>query len=385
MPKVNSQIAFFQSTLNQESSSYQRSVGLTALISASLDKKCELIDFGLAYSGRPLSHNKIGALIQKIFSKFAVTHRIKKYVKSHEFEAIFTVFHGIAIMNWLKRECKKRKITLVCDFCEWVVKEQFKLKGLSHGYIVNNYAMTKWIDSETNVIGISSFLVNYFTSKGATSLRVPDLFDSTLYKYCSVQKNNKCVLLFVGNKTRKDSSDRFVEALHSLPSEHQKRVHAIMIGCAFKNNVNSNVNERFLSDLLESKTLTLIDYLPYKEFEKLYEKCAFSCFFYYRDERNAKALFPTKLLDAFKHSRPIITNLANDIGLYVFDSQNGLISSSNDVEDIKVSLIRAVETSFLNLEQMSVSAFRSAKEYFDINAYKESFITFYCSCAREDN
>lgn len=374
---MKNEIVYFVCSFNKESSSFKRAVGNSELITNVLNKPCEIIDFGFSYLTKKRLYSILPKIIKKINVRLFCKHRVKKFLKTNQPTHIFTVFLGISTMKWLKKYCKKAKIFLICDFCEWVIKDQFKLKGLSYGYIKNNFAITKWVDKESNVIAISSYLNNYFSKeKGANSVCIPNLINFQNFKYRNVNiSDNKLKLIFLGNPTRKDFSDRIIDALYELPNTAKEKVHIYMLGINPKKRVNSQINIKKMNELAKKDNITILKHVPYQEVLRIYDNTQFSIFFYSTEDRNAKALFPTKLLDAFINSRPVICNLATDIGLYAKDNYNSLIAKDSSIESIKDILIKASKLSGKEKYQLSINAFESAK-MFDVNNFKSEFSLF---------
>ena len=374
---MKNEIVYFVCSSNKESSSFKRVVGNSELITDVLNKQCEIIDFGFSYINKKRVYNIFPKIIKKINVRLFCKHRVKKFLKTNQPTHIFTVFLGISTMKWLKKYCKKAKIFLICDFCEWVIKDQFKLRGLSYGYIKNNFAITKWVDKESNVIAISSYLNNYFSKeKGANSVCIPNLISFQNFKYKSVNiSDNKLKLIFLGNSTRKDFSDKIIDAFYELPNAIKEKIHIYMLGINPKKRVNSKINIKKLKELKEKDNITILRHVPYQEVLRIYDNTQFSIFFYNAEDRNAKALFPTKLLDAFINSRPVICNLATDIGLYAKDNYNSLIAKDSSIKSIKNILIKASKLNGEEKYQLSINAFESAR-MFDVNNFKSEFSLF---------
>lgn len=368
---MENSVVFFACTSNQESSSFSRLKSLNDLANQTLGVESKIVNFGLNKSRMP-------STLKKINNTVFCLKRVKKFLKHNNPKLIFTVFMGIRVMKWLKKYCHQKNIVLVCDFCEWVIKDQFKFGGLSYGYIKNNYAITKWVNKDSNTIAISSYLNNHFLfDKKCNSIRVPNLIYKKDYSFkpTSTKENERKQLIFIGNSSRKDFSDRIIDALYNLPSNLQEKICIHMIGINLKKRVNAKINKTKMNELIKKGSLTVKNQIPYQKVVELYDRTLFSLFFYESDDRNAKALFPTKLLDAFKNSKPVICNLATDIGMYVQDGYNGLIAKDNSEESIEYVLKRVISLDSKKINELSKNAFETI-QVFDVKEYINDFKSF---------
>lgn len=357
------------------SSSYARIRGLKRIIDPSLKCDCEIIDFGIEYKNGQKSNNKIISLFQIFWTRVANEHRLKKFIKTHEkADVIFTHFLMVGSMKWLKKYCERNRIPLVCDYCEWNSAKEKRMGIFSTSLRRNIYSITKWMDPSLNAIGISKYFTNYFASKNINTIRIPNLLDTDSYSLRTKEPTSDLNLLFVGNRARKDFLSLLVDAIAGMKEEEKKRIHLVVIGSDTSSKSISPVNQKNLKAI--RSCLTIYDKLPYREFEKLYDDCDFSFFIYSETLQYAKALFPTKLSDSFIHSRPVMSNIVNDIGLYLTNKENSIIIAHDTVEDVQKALRDALALTIEEKKQMQVRAFEDGKRFFDYKDYIEPFTIF---------
>ena len=94
------------------------------------------------------------------------------------------------------------------------------------------------------------------------------------------------------------------------------------------------------------------------------------------NRESSNAGFPTKLAESMAVATPIFANLTGDIGLYVKNGINGLVSASDSQQDVVKTLRRALKMQADELEAMRISARKTALQAFDYRAYKQNLNEF---------
>ena len=368
---------YFLRARGHDYSNYARAKGIVKLIMLDFSD-CVLVDFGVEYHGHSLSKNKVVAFFQLAFSQILNKARVKKWMKrtSANPDIIFSTFMAKSTMKYLKKYCAKKSIPLVCDYTEWNTADEKRLGRFSRSLRACQYAITKWMDPSLNAVGISTYFTNYFSGKNINCIRLPNMLDCEKLTYMDndSSKDRQLELLFVGNKNRIDFVNVLIDALASLTNDELSRVHTTIIGSDLSPKSKSPVNVKNLQKV--SKNLSVFDRKPYSEFEKFYYRSDFSIFLLSTKLLYAKALFPTKMTDAFAHSRPVMSNLTTDLPLYLADGENSLICKGDDASALAETIRRGLKLTKTEKEKMNESAFKTICSQFDYHCFREPFVSF---------
>ncbi len=95
----------------------------------------------------------------------------------------------------------------------------------------------------------------------------------------------------------------------------------------------------------------------------------FTIMFRDHNERYSKAGFPTKFTESMATGTPMILNLSSDIGKYVKDGREVIISSDHSEKEILKSLLRAVKLTNDEKLKMKIAARSCAENNLDCRLY----------------
>lgn len=318
----------------------------------------------LSYRGK--SNNLLCKIRDRLLFKF----RVKKYVNNsiNDYKAILFVSIPLSLINFLKKVCHKNKIILIHDSVEWYSPSEFVLGIFSPFYIEKNLLNQRYIDSSVRVIGISSFLSDYFNSKGCITTRIPFICDTDVKNLKS--NNSKISFVYAGQMGNKDHLNTFLEAVSCLDKTLQERITIDIFGPTFKEmKSNRQINEELYNKILNLNIHGRVDRNVIMEY---LSTANFTILFRNSSERYSKAGFPTKVVESLCMNTPVLCNLSSDLGMYLIDGVNSIISKSERSEDILDCLVRILTMSESELLEMQCKARELACTKFDYRLFKKN-------------
>ncbi|PKG57396.1 glycosyltransferase [Shewanella sp. GutDb-MelDb] len=276
----------------------------------------------------------------------------------------------IRLIPW----CKKHNIPLIFDAVEWYEASN-KIKGLLSPYHWNIELAMHYLSIKTkNIIAISSYLENYYSSNGCNTVRIPPSLDTEVILpresiSCSPIKN----LGYTGTPGHKDLLDNVLDVLLDIDIN----------GDNFKLHIAGITEAQLLNfPALSSRNLDKIP-LCCKCYGIVLQPVALQLIkdvdfsILLRPNRKfTNAGFPTKLVESLAVGTPVICNYTSDISRYITDNVNGLVCHDESYSSIKQAFSRLVDFDSDVLNAMSKNAATSAKEHFDINCYKDQLQEF---------
>ena len=170
----------------------------------------------------------------------------------------------------------------------------------------------------------------------------------------------------------KYSSHNLIKAFNLLGEQYKNLWQLHIIGVTEQQLIaNCQVEETDIKSLGES--LEICGRLPHDEAIEWVRKSDFTLLLRDADLRYAKAGFPTKIVESLSCATPPVCNISSDLGEYLEDGYNAIISDSHKPEDLKKALIKAINCTEEQKTQMRASARKTAEENFDYKKYAEDF------------
>ena len=308
----------------------------------------------------------------RVLSRLLWYSRMKRQMKELEKNSIDAIIVGNLerkSLVFLKRWSIKRKVFFIYDADEWYDPRQFKHGEKAIGYRMNNDLITKFIDKETRVIAISSFLNNYFTSRGIKSVNIPVIFNQSEVQYMAKKPSDGLVLQYAGSPGKKDSLDMVFYGLNLLNDEELHKIHFRLIG----------VTESQAKALMD-ESIVFERLLPYMSFygrkpmsfvRTMMETADFNILLRNDDYRNVRAGFSTKVVEGVTYSTPFIMNLTSDLGLYFTDGIDCIEVKEFSPESIKDAVRRALSLTKQERIHLSLASKTTAVKFFNIDSYEE--------------
>ena len=323
-------------------------------------------DQGVKYIS--LRHCRDGKLT-KLNNYFGFKNRVKSILASRDdIEALYVHAISLNSLLYIKRYAKKRKIRLVAEACEWYSPEQFKFGKLSYEYLVLNFYIGNYIDSNILAISISRYLEKYFIGKNVRTARIPVLLDVLGTHYHKETSKEKITFVYAGSPGRKDYFVDIIEGLSLLSSEELARIELRLIG----------VTEDFVIDLLGSKSHLLskigvsfkcLGRVSREEVLENLVQADFTVLMRSPVLRYAKAGFPTKVVESLASGTPVICNLTSDLGDYLTDGKDSIIVKNCSADAFCVAVRKALSLNYEQRQQMYTNARETAQSCFDYRLY----------------
>lgn len=308
------------------------------------------------------------SLIKKLFFYILRGVYIIRLLKEMETPDII-IFYGYysRILFLLMIFSKRNNIKLVVDVAEWPDYNHFFLGIFNPQVLDIHIALTKLIPKCNAVIAISSYLENYYASKGVKTIRIPVLIDSDVFQENEICyfDSNDLNLIYAGSPGKKDYISVIIKAIESFAD----------IDIKIKIHLLGPSKNDFKVDFLDDRVVyhgkvnqkQVINYLKQADFSILLRP----------DKKYSNAGFPTKFVESLNAGTPVISNLTSDLSLYLHDCYNGIIIKSINKHDI----IDAIQKSIVlkkngAINQLKINARRSSS-IFHFENYSELFRNFF--------
>lgn len=305
------------------------------------------------------------------------------------------LFRGYKTTYWLCKNIKKNKIKLVImynppsifslsvyilsfifkfkvvlDVTEWYESEH--LVGGKYGpAALENYIRMRLVYKLfNNIICISDFLQNYYSSAiNTNSIIVPALSEIYNLRSSEITPLNKISLIYAGNAGRKDKLKEILLSLEQLNLNLKFNVVLNLYGPTVLDINNILTKEEML---LVSDYVFIHGNVPQSEVINAYSKATFSVLFR-ENKRYAKAGFPTKAAESWASGVPIITNAVGDLKKYCHDD-NSIVVLDDMAKSIQNAIIDFDTNRLINMRNSSYS---TAINNFTVAAHRENIIAFF--------
>lgn len=307
------------------------------------------------------------------------SRRLKKCIKNlsltYDIDGLFFYDIPAPSIFYLKKLAKNKSIKIYHDSVEWYSPEQFKWGIFALPYILKNLLNKYIIDKQIFVFAISSYLNNYFQSKGIQSTRIPVLLDMNEISFKKSISPNKLTLLYAGSPGKKDYLNEIIDGLSRLQKEELEKVELQLLGVNKKElmevcKVSKNIIEKC------GKSLIIKGRVSREEVLKQLEKTDFTVLLRSSVLKYAKAGFPTKVVESIATATPVICNITSDLGDYLINEENSLIVEACTSEAFEITLQKALALSFEEKQTLCYNARKTAEREFDYRIFKKQFNTF---------
>ena len=312
--------------------------------------------------------------VSKALSLFNIKRRIRisfKEVNIESFDIVVLTTIAYPGMKYIKKVCQKLNKILIIDCVEWASPEEKRFGKLSLSYIHNTKINEHLIDNKVRVISISSYFANYFQEKNIKTEIIPNLVDVGEIEYFKKNDHKKIELLFAGYPNKKDAINIAIEGMLLLDKDELSHFNLTIAGISEDNFFKKFKYLRKNKNIIKT-FVTFAGKVSSERVAELYKESDFSVLIRNNALRVCNAGFPTKLLDSFKYSTPIIANLTSDIGKYLIDSNNGFVVkefSANSFMNTLDRIYKLWNSKKLNIDELSKESFNTCIKCFDYLKY----------------
>lgn len=316
------------------------------------------------------AHNKIDHLNRFLKSKSAYVSVINHLIDKNGLPAILyvnDVSHGV--INYLRKTAEKNSIPLLHDSTEWYSPCEFSRGKLDKAYILKDRLNRKVIRDPIRVIGISSYLTDYFKGRGLKAIRIPVIMDVANTK-TSVNADEKVKLIYAGSPANKDYLREIVLGVSLLPEVEQTKLELHILGAT-----DDQIRRLTKLDKLP-ECIKAYGRVPREKVEEVMLQMDFSVLLRPSGERYAKAGFPTKSVEAMSHGVAMICNISSDLGMYLRDGENAVIVDGYDEKALSKSLERVLSMSRAEINVIKYKARQLAEKEFDYRSWVDTVSEF---------
>lgn len=272
--------------------------------------------------------------------------------------------------------CRRRGIPLIFDAVEWYTASS-TAGFLASPYLWNTeLAMRMLIPRLDGVIAISSYLADYYRSRGLAVAQVPPTLDTsavaprveegavtglTRLAYCGSASNDRLDLVIAALKKVDPQGERFRLDIAG-PSADEV---AALLGRRQAAGLPTWLRSHGRTSHAQSLEIT---------------RAADFSIFLRNINRVSTAGFPTKFVESLALGTPVITNLTSDLGEVLRDGENGLVCPSPAVEALVPVLERAHGTRKPVLARMRKVARATAETRFDYRRHDAELVRLLETC-----
>lgn len=328
---------------------------------------------GIRYTSlKARSENKLIRILYRLSFGFRAISYVKRHIKKPD--VILVVDTLPYSWRLIEKYGVKNNIKLIHDSVEWYSPEEFANGENNLEYKLKEKTNTQIINKNWSVIAISSFLQQHFEGIAKSVIRVPVIMDTDSIEF-SVEKeeaSTKTSFVYVGAPGRKDYLKEIVKGFTLLDEQYKNLCQLHIIGVTRQQLIECCQVAQADINLLGG-TLAVYGRLPHNEAVEWVRKADYTLLLRDASLRYAKAGFPTKIVESLSCATPPVCNLSSDLGEYLKDGVNAVISDTHKPEDLKNALIRAINYSQEQRTQMCISARKTAEESFDYKKYAEDF------------
>lgn len=328
--------------------------------------KSDELESGKIYQGDGYSYeivsSKRNARIMSYFGNENLIDVVDKYLEINQVDYIFSTSLN-ALYRKLLRLCKRRKVKLILEQCEWYDPSSFGFGNYDIRYLRFKSNIKNYYKEADYIISISRLLDDYFNGIGAKSLRIPSITDVKNKPYNYEVDNKRIKLVFTGNTS--NSKELIVPVLEAL-NEYKDKIELHIYGSSM-NGLRKHVSNDSLIDNL-SDSLFVHGVIKQEEVEEVLLNCHYQIFIR-PERRSSDAGFPTKLCESMSVGTPCITNDTGDISLVLKDGENGFLVKGNDAASVKETFERIVSLDEKSYHKMRMMARKDALSFFDYRNY----------------
>ncbi|HNX14703.1 MAG TPA: glycosyltransferase [Oscillospiraceae bacterium] len=322
------------------------------------------------------SHNKIENYI--LPSK--LVKKALDYINQNKVDLVISSRMPISFGSLLNL-CKKKRIPLVIEQCEWIDPSNFKFNRFHPMYFLGENNMKRRYKKANGIIAISRLLENHFSSQGISTIRIPTILDVLDTEYSTKTINQPTVISYCGSPgTSKENLKNIIETLTVVNCESVRiklNIYGPDRNAVMKNTGYDNEHLLQIKDYVN-----IYGSIPQPRIAGVIKASDYT-FFARPDRQSSNAGFPTKFAESMACGTPVITNLTGDIELYLKDGINGHVLDSITPESINKVLCRIINESPEDRQKLRKCARETAEISFDYRIYSSIIEKFLQSIIQE--
>ena len=277
---------------------------------------------------------------------------------------------------------RKNRVPVIFDAVEWYTARSVA-HFISSPYLWNiELAMRSLIKRANGVIGISSYLTNYYRRAGLPVAQIPPTLDTANVPYrLDSNISEKLVLTYSGSGGKgQDQLDAVIEAVLRLDPNGSRMV----LNIAGPTEEDIAKLPALSSWAGKAKTLPAAlrvhGRITHMASLELMRNADFTVF-PRKQNRVTSAGFPTKFVESFSCGTPVISTITSDLANYLIDGDTGFISSDASADSIVLVLEKAALLSNSDHQRMRLACRTKAVQVFDYRSHAKNLRKLIEACA----
>jgi glycosyltransferase involved in cell wall biosynthesis len=261
--------------------------------------------------------------------------------------------------------CRRNGVALAFDAVEWYRAPLLQMLAMPY-YWNTEWAMRRLSPRTGNIIAISSWLADYYRSKGCKVVEVPPTLDTETLAPGPGGDGERLVLSYAGTPGRKDLFDEQVEAVLSVDPEGERLVLRVAGVDEARILASPALKRRGMTALPKAiETLGVVGgdaaraAVGASDFSLLLREV----------NRVSVAGFPTKVVESLALGTPVIGTTTGDLPRHLRDGETALVCSDCSAETLTAALRRGLAMSPDERLAMRKAARGEAVRSFDIRAH----------------
>lgn len=317
------------------------------------------------YSLRSEKQDRIHRAFDRVFSFLRVKLLLRTIPRP---DLILVVSASELTTRFLKQYAAKYKLRLMHDAVEWYSPEEFKRGVHARAYRIKDRFNRKIIDRQFSVIAISTFLEKHFSGRGLRTVRIPAVLDVPSVSAQKHTQKGKTVFVYAGSPGTKDYLHTMIHGISRIDDIAEQPFEFRLIGITEQQlTASAGVSEQAV-DALKGK-LKCFGRLPREEVLFHLSQADYTVLLRPSELRYARAGFPTKIAESFATATPAVVNLSSDLGLYLKDGENCILSSDCTEEAFAEAFLKALSANYEDRCRMQQAARQTAEQSFDYRRY----------------
>ena len=283
-----------------------------------------------------------------------------------------SALHATIIKAW----CRLTNIKCIFDVTEWYSKEQVSNWLISVPYwdkeITNRFVISK----RSRVIAISSYLYDYFQSKGCLVTNIPIIYNhnhnDVIYdeNTLNVALSKDLKIIYAGSHLLMDNIPLLIQAIALVPENVRMRIKFTIYGLS-ESRIKSCVSEDDWNTAKDS--LHIMGRRANSEVVRAYAQTDFSVLLRDPSLRVNKAGFPSKVVESMRMGVPVICNYSSDLHKYLNHKENSIIVDNLDASVVATLLQELVEMPYLERDRISRNARQTIYDKLDTKLFEDNF------------
>lgn len=308
---------------------------------------------------------------------------VKNFIEANGIpELVLSGYYNCKAKRYLMRWCKRNKVLLVESIVEWYDRVIFKgVKGFLK-FLNDRYFLHIQVPKQKNVIGISTLLCDYYSSRGCNTVYIPTLVDQAEYQGLSHRGCDGVVTIaYAGSPGKKDYIANVICAIKLLSEEERKKICLHLYGATEEQIVSLGIDEEFLKQ--NRYCIVCHGRIPYADVKGKIADADFTVLLR-PNKRYANAGFPTKVGESMACGTPVIANHTSNLDRYVLDGSTGIVCRDETPGSCAEAFRRVIAMSQDERETMRKNALKMAAEAFSYEVYCSDLDQFLKNSLKSD-